>query len=137
MSTRRGFVIVAVTVLMMSPAASGPALAQERHVVSAAELRQAMAELARAQDQTRASLRGVLRHPQVREVAKQLGLDVVRADRAVATLTSAELERLAEPTRELSAELAGGNALAGLGFLVLVVASLVLIVGLVVWTSAS
>ena len=87
---------------------SSPAFAQQRHVVSPAEMRQAINQQAQAHQQTRDSLRAVLKDSQVRAVADRLGLNVARAEGAVATLTSAELEQLAGPVRELKANLAGG-----------------------------
>ena len=87
---------------------SSPAFAQQRHVVSPADMRQAVAQQAQAQQQTRDSLRAVLKNSQVRDVANRLGLNVARAEGAVATLTAAELEQLAGPVRDLNANLAGG-----------------------------
>jgi len=87
---------------------SAPALAQQRSVVNPADMRAAVAEQVQTQQQTREALREVLTHADVRAVAEQLGLDVTRADAAIATLTTAELERAAGPVRALSTELAGG-----------------------------
>ena len=71
-------------------------------------MRQAITQQAQAQQQTRDSLRAVLKNSQVRDVANRLGLNVARAEGAVATLTAAELEQLAGPVRDLNANLAGG-----------------------------
>jgi hypothetical protein len=87
---------------------SSPALAQQRHVVTPAEMRQAVAQSAAARQQTRETLRNVLKDAQVRAVADRLGLSVTRADSAVATLSAAELDQLAGPARDLSTQLAGG-----------------------------
>ncbi|MEO6223604.1 MAG: PA2779 family protein [Vicinamibacterales bacterium] len=88
---------------------ASPAMAQQRHVVSSADLRQAVTQQAQAQQQTRESLRAVLKNTQVRDVANRLGLNVARAEGAVATLTTGELEQLAGPVRDLNANLAGGS----------------------------
>jgi cytochrome c-type biogenesis protein CcmH/NrfG len=88
-----------------------PALAQStQHVASASMMRQALATQAKADHQTRDVVRRVLMHDQVREVARHLGLNVVTAEAAVGTLTSAELARLAEPSRAAEAALAGGQS---------------------------
>jgi hypothetical protein len=87
---------------------SSPALAQQRSVVNPAAMRTAVAEQVQTQQQTREALREVLAHADVRAVAEKMGLDVTRADGAIATLTTAELERAAGPVRTLSLELAGG-----------------------------
>ena len=99
---------VSAFIFLTSVLLSSPAIAQQRHVVSPADMRQAIAQQAQAQQQTRDSLRAVLKNAQVREVASRLGLDVARAEGAVATLTAAELEQLAGPVRDVQANLAGG-----------------------------
>ncbi|HUR19447.1 MAG TPA: PA2779 family protein [Vicinamibacterales bacterium] len=99
---------VSAFLFLCSVLVSSPAFAQQRHVVSPAEMRQAVAQQAQAQQQTRDSLRAVLKNSQVRDVANRLGLNVARAEGAVATLTAAELEQLAGPVQDLNANLAGG-----------------------------
>lgn len=99
---------VSAFLFLSSVLLSSPAFAQQRHVVSPAAMRQAITHQAQAQQQTRDSLRAVLKNSQVREVANRLGLNVTRAEGAVATLTTAELEQLAGPVRDLNANLAGG-----------------------------
>jgi hypothetical protein len=99
---------VSAFLFFLSVLLSSPAFAQQRHVVSPADMRQAVAQQAQAHQQTRDALRTVLKNSQVREVANRLGLNVTRAEGAVATLTAAELEQLAGPARDLNANLAGG-----------------------------
>lgn len=103
---RRSRIVVAI--VLSSLMLSSPALAQQRHVVSPADMRQAVAKQAEAQQQTREALRGLLKNTQVRATAERLGLDVAKANSAVATLTAAELDQLAGPVRQVSTELAGG-----------------------------
>ncbi len=99
---------IAVVCVLSLLFVSSPALAQQRSVVNPAAMRTAVAEQVQTQQQTRDALREVLNHADVRAVAEQLGLDVTRADGAIATLTAAELERASGPVRALSTELAGG-----------------------------
>lgn len=93
---------------LFSLCVSAPAMAQQRHVVSAGDMRQAIVAQSEAQKQTRDGLRAVLKNDQVRAVASRLGLNVAKAEGAVATLTAPELEQLAGPVRDLNANLAGG-----------------------------
>jgi hypothetical protein len=62
-----------------------------------------------ADQKNRDALIGALRRPEVRELADQLGLNVVRAENAVATLSSAELARMVAPLKAPGSELAGGS----------------------------
>lgn len=87
---------------------SSPAMAQQRHVVTSAQVRQALTEQTQDQKQTRDALRAVLKNSQVREVANRLGLDVVKAESAVATMSAEELKQMSGPVQQLTADLAGG-----------------------------
>jgi len=92
--------------------ASSPALAQQqsRHVASASAMRQAVVTQAKTDQQTRETVSRVLKHDQVRATAARLGLNVVKAEAALATLSSAELARLADTARQADAQLAGGQS---------------------------
>lgn len=92
--------------------ASTPALAQQQnvHVASASALRQAVAAQAQTDKQTRETVSRVLKNDQVRATAARLGLNVVKAEAALTTLSSTELARLAEPARQADAQLAGGQS---------------------------
>jgi hypothetical protein len=83
-------------------------MAQQRHVVDPAAMRQAIADQAVTDQQNRDAVLGVLHHSQVRELAGRLGLSVTRAEGAVSTLDSAELASLADQARMADVELAGG-----------------------------
>lgn len=103
----RRIVIGAVLGVLMG---ATPAVAQTtQHVASATALRQAMTERVQTERQTRETLRGLLQQDRVRQVAASLGLDVRSAEQAVATLSSEDLARLADPVRQADAQLAGGQ----------------------------
>jgi hypothetical protein len=85
-------------------------MAQQRHVVDPALMRQAIADQALTDQQNRDAVLGVLQHSQVRDLADSLGLSVTRAENAVSTLDSAELSRLADSARLAEAQLAGGSS---------------------------
>jgi len=97
-----------VTCVVFSLLWGSSAMAQQRHVVDPAQMRQAIADQAVRDQQNRDAVLGVLQRSDVRELASRLGLSVTRAEHAVATLTSDELSRLAGPARVADAQLAGG-----------------------------
>jgi len=88
---------------------SSPALAQQRHVVSPAEMRQAVTAQAKTDQLNRAAVVSVLKQTQVSEVASRLGLNVANAETAVSTLNSVELAQAADAARQAEAQLSGGN----------------------------
>jgi hypothetical protein len=106
---------------------SSPAMAQQRHVVNPADMRLAISQQLQAQQQTRDSLRAVLRNSKVSEVAARLGLNVARAEGAVATLTAAELDQLAGPVRDLNANLAGGASTVVISTTTLILVAIIVI----------
>jgi hypothetical protein len=88
---------------------SSSAVAQQRHVVDPAAMREAVARQAVTDQANRDLVLGVLHRPQVREIADRLGLSVTRAENAVSTLSSTELARVAESARTAEVQLAGGT----------------------------
>jgi hypothetical protein len=99
---------ITAVLFLFSVLLSSPAFAQQRHVVTPADMRQALAQQAQAHQQTRDALRAALGNSQVKEVASRLGLNVTKAEGAIATLSAQELDQLAGPVRDLNANLAGG-----------------------------
>lgn len=107
---RMGIRTGVVTVVVFSLLLSSSAMAQQRHIVDPARMRQAIVDQAVADQQNRDAVVSVLRRSDVRDLASRLGLSLTRAENAVATLTSDELSRLAGPARLASADhMAGGN----------------------------
>lgn len=101
---------IVLTVVVSSLLWGSSAMAQQRHVVDPAQMRQAIVDQALTDQQNRDVVLTVLNRSQVRELAARLGLNVTRAESAVATLDSAELARLAGPAMLADAQLAGGNS---------------------------
>lgn len=99
--------------LALSVLLATPALAQQpqRHVASPAALDSAIAEHLRQADADRQAIRDVLRRPEVREIVSHAGLDVARAERAVATLDGAGLQQVAAQARAVDNSLAGGQTI--------------------------
>jgi hypothetical protein len=87
---------------------STTAFAQQRHVVEPAALRQAVTAQLAADAANRTAILDVFEHSQVRDVADRLGLDVTRANAAVATMTAADLAEAATAARTVNTTLAGG-----------------------------
>lgn len=89
---------------------ASPVMAQDARVVDAQELQKLIDEHLEAERQNREEIRQALQRAEVREVASRVGLDLKRAEAAVATLDGAELGKLAEQAREINNELAGAQA---------------------------
>jgi len=99
---------VLVPVLVWSLLWSPLAMAEQRHVVDPAIMRQAIADQAVTDQQNRDAVLSVLSQDPAREVADRLGLSLMRAEGAVSTLSSTELAGLAESARAAEAQLVGG-----------------------------
>ncbi len=88
---------------------SSSAIAQQRHIVDSVNMHQALAAQSATDQQNRDVVIGVLHQSQVRELANKLGLDVTRAESAIATLSGPELTRVATQARAANTQLAGGS----------------------------
>jgi hypothetical protein len=95
----------------MSSVLCAPLMAQQRHVVSPAQMRQAVAAQGRVDQQNRDAVLTVLKRPQAREIAGRLGLTLTQAELAVSALSGDELAGLATSARAADAQLAGGNTI--------------------------
>lgn len=89
--------------------AVGPVRAQQAHVVDPRGMDQALAERTEATVAKRQSIRTALQQPDVQRVAERLGLDIARAEAAVATLDGADLDRAAAQAQAVNDEIAGGQ----------------------------
>lgn len=98
-------------VLLMLPLLllSTPAIAQQARVVDEAAMSQALAAKANSEQAQRAVVLRMLDRDDAREVAAQMGLSAEQAATAVATLSGAELDTLAQQAaRANDPALAGG-----------------------------
>lgn len=100
---------VAVASVLCSLLFAGSAMAQQTHIATPSTLRQAVTDQATTDRQNRDAVVGVLKQPQVREVAGRLGLNLATAEHAVSTLSSADLAKAATNARAIDAQLAGGS----------------------------
>ena len=103
-----------------------PVSAQE-HVVDQATLDQVVADRVRQKADDREAIRRVLELEQVRKVAAGAGLDLRRAETAVAALDDSELALLAAKARTVNETLAGGQSTIEISTTVIIVFLLVLI----------
>ena len=88
---------------------SSPALADQRRIVDAAAMDQALAGKAETERTQRDAVQRVLDRDDVRQVAASMGLSVADARAAVATLSGAELGSLAAQASAVeAAALSGG-----------------------------
>lgn len=100
---------IAAAFLVSSFLLSSSAIAQQRHIVDSVTMNRAVAAEQATDQQNRDVVLGVLHQPQTREIATRLGLDVTKADAAIATLSGPELARMATQARAAKADLAGGS----------------------------
>ena len=106
---------------------AAPLHAQERSVVSSAELDAAVAARPAT---SREAIRNVLLTDQAQKVAGRMGISPSELSARVATLDSATLDRIAERTAASDPALAGGDTVT-ISVTLLIVALLVLIILLV------
>lgn len=99
---------------------------QPQHVVDQGALQKAFDQRSDETRTKRTVIRTALHQPDVVKVASQLGLDLARADAAVATLDGEELDRIAAQAQAVNDELAGGQTVR-LNVLWIIVGLLVLI----------
>lgn len=92
--------------LILSFLSISPAWAQQS-VINSADLRAAMADKAKADEASRELVVSVLRDSKIKQLADDLSLDLVRAERAVATLGDKDLEAAASSARLIERDLAG------------------------------
>jgi len=83
----------------------------QQHVADQATLDQAVADHVRQTSDDREAIRRVLENQKVREIAAGAGLDLKRAETAVATLDDAEVGLIAAQARAATDALAGGESI--------------------------
>ena len=102
-------------------------LSAQQHVADQATLDQVVADHVRQKADDREAIRRVLEIEQVREVAERAGLDLKRAETAVAALDDAEVGLIAAQARAVNDVLAGGQSTVTISTTVIIIGLLVLI----------
>jgi acetyl-CoA carboxylase carboxyltransferase component len=98
-----------------------------QHVADQATLDQVVADHVRQKADDREVIRRVLKSEQVREIAEDAGLDLRRAETAVATLDDAEVGLIAAQARAVNDVLVGGQSTVTISTTVIIIGLLVLI----------
>lgn len=96
------------------------------HAASASAIDQALQQHVAGVDADRAVVQRLLERPDVRALAAEVGLDVRRAQTAVATLDGDQLSQVAAQARQAEQQLAGGQSLT-ISYTLIIIALLVVI----------
>jgi hypothetical protein len=99
----------------------------QQHVADQATLDQVVADHVHQKADDREAIRRVLKIQQVGEVAEGIGLDLKRAETAVAALDDAEVGLIATQARAVNDALAGGQSTVTISTTVIIIGLLVLI----------
>jgi hypothetical protein len=83
--------------------------AQAQQIVPPGAIDHALTEKAADVAAKQQTIRTALQQPEVQRVAEALGVDITRAQSAVGTLNSADLDRAAAQAQAVNQELAGGQ----------------------------
>lgn len=113
----------AIAILGLSSVAS----AQTTHIASPAALQNAIQTNAATVAADRAVVTRVLKSSDARAVASSLGLDLTRADAAVATLDGTDLAKAAASARAIETPLSGGSNTIVIGTTTLLLLIIILI----------
>jgi hypothetical protein len=109
-------------------ASSGEAASgQGTHIAGAALLDSAMQEHARVTDRDRDTVRLFLQRGDVRAIAGKYGIDIHRAESAVAAMDASEIAHLAAQARAADEKLAGGQSSVTISTTTIIIGLLVLI----------
>lgn len=104
-----------------------PASGEQRHVADQVSLDQAIADHVQQTDEDREAVRRALASEPVRKLAGDVGLDLTRAEAAVATLDDAELGAVAAQARSVNDALAGGQSSITISTTLIIIGLLILI----------
>jgi len=122
---------VVLSVLMAAPriqASSGESMsAQHTHIAGQNLLDDAVQEHARAADRNREAVRLFLERADVKALAGKYGIDIRRAESAVAAMGASEVEQIAAQARAADEALAGGQSKVTISTTTIIIGLLVLI----------
>jgi hypothetical protein len=103
-----------------------PAIAQQGHVVDQAAIELALTNHIAEEDSEREAVLNLLRRQEVRKLASNAGIDLLRAEAAVSTLEGEELSQLASMALDVEEGLSGGSNIT-ISTTVIIIALLLLI----------
>ena len=116
-----------VAIVLCALVAVPSSYAQSQHVASQEALDAAVEQKVTAVDRDRETVRVFLQREDVRTVAGKAGLDIGRAERAVAAMAPSELASVAGQARRAEQTLAGGQSSVTLSTTTIIILLLVLI----------
>ena len=129
-STRWPGVLVLCTVTAIpgtARASQGPSTQIAAHVADQRTLDAAVQQHASSVDQDRETVRGFLQRDDVRQIAGTAGIDIRRADAAVAAMSPSDVARVAAQARQAEDRLAGGASSVTISTTTIIIGLLVLI----------
>jgi hypothetical protein len=120
---RRSLAVI-LGALLVAPAAQA-----QTHVVARSALAQAVQERVGQDQADRDAIRSLLARAEVRQVARQAGLSLAKAEAAVSTLQGQDLRDLAAQAREVNDDLvAGSNVVISTTTIIIVLLVVILII---------
>ena len=119
--------VVLLCILMAAPRAVAQQLPSDAHAAPPSAMDQALQQHVSAVDADRAVVQRLLTRPDVQALASKMGLDVRRAQTAIATLDGQQLSDLAAHAREAEQGLAGGQGSVRISTTLIIIALLVVI----------
>ena len=117
----------AVLAVVLSTLIAAPRVSAQAHVADQRALHAAVQQHVNAVDQDRETVRQFLQRGDVRAVAGTYGIDIRRAETAVATMDAADLASVAAQARQADRALAGGASTVTISTTTIIIGLLVLI----------
>ncbi len=117
----------AVLAVVLSTLIAAPRVSAQAHVADQRALDAAVQQHVNAVDQDRETVRQFLQRGDVRAVAGTYGIDIRRAETAVATMDAADLASVAAQARQADRALAGGASTVTISTTTIIIVLLVLI----------
>jgi hypothetical protein len=106
---------------------ASPAAAQDRHVMPASAIGQALANQADQDQAHRTAIKNTLARQEVRAVALKAGIDLARATAAVDTMSDDQLAQAAAVADRVDQSLAGGASTVTISTTTIIIALLIII----------
>ena len=122
MRSTRSVLAVVLSILVVAPS-----LSAQVHVAGQQALDAAVQQHVSSTDQDRETVRLFLERSEVRAIAGKYGVDIQRADSAVATMNAADLASVAAKARQADEALAGGQSSFTISTTTIIIVLLVLI----------
>ena len=122
MRSTRSVLAVVLSILVVAPS-----LSAQVHVAGQQALDAAVQQHVSATDQDRETVRLFLERSEVRAIAGKYGVDIQRADTAVASMNAADLASVAAKARQADEALAGGQSRVTISTTTIIIVLLVLI----------